>query len=110
LTFLVPPPILLIPPFCKEEVMPRYRGSKEAAGTIVGRLLLLVAAGRETSASLAGKLGVSPRQVNRYVLQLADAGWHLERRGTPTRGDYHFELVSPRVVLGGENPRARQGP
>jgi hypothetical protein len=37
---------------------------------LVGRLLLLVSAGKQTSASLAQNLGPSPRQVNRYVLQL----------------------------------------
>jgi hypothetical protein len=79
--------------------MPRYRGTKEGAAALAGRLLLLVAAGRETSASLAGKLGVSPRQVNRYVAQLNSAGWRIERRGAPTRGDYHFVLASPRVTL-----------
>src|SRR5437016_3768965 len=62
------------------------------------RLLLLVAGGRETSASLAGKLGVSPRQVNRYVRQNA-AGWRIGRRGVPTHADYWFELVAPRIVL-----------
>jgi hypothetical protein len=80
--------------------MPRYRNTAEPTPTLVGRLLLLVAAGRETSASLGAKLGVSPRQVNRYVLQLAAAGWRIEWRGVPTRGDYWFELVSPQVKLG----------
>jgi hypothetical protein len=82
--------------------MPRYRTTDEGVPSLVGRLLLLVAAGRQTSSSLAAKLGVTPRQVNRYVLQLVEAGWHIERRGVPTHGDYFFELVSPRVVL----PRA----
>jgi hypothetical protein len=58
-----------------------------------------VAGGRETSATLAGKLCVSPRQVNRYVRQLNEAGWRIERRGVPTHGHYWFELVAPRVVL-----------
>jgi hypothetical protein len=80
--------------------MPRYRNTSEPTPTLVGRLLLLVAAGRETSATLAAKLGVTPRQVNRYVLQLAAAGWRIERRGVPTRADYWFELVAPKVVLG----------
>jgi hypothetical protein len=78
--------------------MPRYRRTKVGAGTLIGRLLLLVAAGKETSATLAAKLGVSPRQVNRYVLQLVEAGWRIERRGVPTHADYWFELVSPRIV------------
>jgi len=77
--------------------MPRYRGTKEGTASLIGRLLLLVARGRETSASLAGKLGVSDRQVNRYVVQLRDAGWHIERRGVPTHGEYWFELVRPRI-------------
>jgi hypothetical protein len=61
--------------------------------------LLLVAAGKETSASLAGQLGVSKRQVNRYVLGLREAGWRIERRGAPTHGDYWFELLSPKIVF-----------
>jgi hypothetical protein len=79
--------------------MPRYRGTKEGTPSLVGRLLLLVASGWETSASLAAKLGVSPRQVNRYVLGLAAAGWRIERRGVPTHADYWFELVSPQIIL-----------
>ncbi len=79
--------------------MPRFRGTKEGAASLVGRLLLLIAGGKETSATLAAKLGVSDRQVNRYVLGLRNAGWHIERRGVPTHGDYYFELVSPRVIL-----------
>jgi hypothetical protein len=66
---------------------------------LVGRLLLLIADGKETSASLAQKLGVSPRQVNRYVLQLNEAGWHIERRGVPTHADYWFELVAPQIAV-----------
>jgi hypothetical protein len=58
-------------------------------------LLLLVAGGRETSASLAGKLGVPPRQVHGYVRQLSQAGWRIERRGGPTHADYCFEVVAP---------------
>src|SRR3954463_3663412 len=77
--------------------MPRYRGTPEPVASLVGRLLLLVASGRETSASLAAKLGVSDRQVNRYVAQLHAAGWRIERKGTPTRGDYWFELAPPRL-------------
>jgi hypothetical protein len=79
--------------------MPRYRGTSEGTPSLVGRLLLLVAAGKETSATLAAKLGVSPRQVNRYLLGLHEAGWRVERRGVPTHGDYWLELVWPRVVL-----------
>jgi hypothetical protein len=92
--------------FHSEVPMPRYRGTKEGAATLVGRLLLLVAAGKETSASLAARLGVSDRQVNRYVLQLREAGWRIERRGVPTHQDYHFELVSPQVVLPGAKKRS----
>ena len=80
--------------------MPRYRGTREGSASLVGRLLLLIAGGRENSASLAHKLGLSPRQVNRYVLQLNDAGWRIERRGVPTHGDYWFELVAPQIALG----------
>jgi len=79
--------------------MPRSRGTKEGTASLVGRLLLLIAQGRETSATLAQKLGVSVRQVNRYVLQLREAGWQIERRGVPTHADYWFELVSPRVTF-----------
>lgn len=78
--------------------MPRYRGSDEGAATLVGRLLLLVSQGEETSASLSEKLGVSPRQVNRYVVQRNLAGWRIERMGAWTKQDYHFELKSPRIV------------
>jgi hypothetical protein len=85
--------------------MPRYRGTSEGTASLAGRLLLLIAAGQETSASLAAKLGVTPRQVNRYVLQLVEAGWQIERRGVPTRGEYWFELVSPKLAL----EPARQG-
>jgi biotin operon repressor len=67
--------------------------------TLVGRLLLLVAAGKETSATLAAKLGVSDRQVNRYILQLKKAGWQIERRGVPTHQDYFIELVTPQLIL-----------
>ena len=81
--------------------MPRHRGTAEGTASLVGRLLLLVSAGRETSASLAGKLGVSDRQVNRYIVQLRAAGWGIERRGVPTHGDYWFELVTPRIVRPG---------
>ncbi len=79
--------------------MPRYRGTSEGTASLVGRLLLFVAAGKETSATLAGRLGVSNRQVNRYVLGLREAGWQIERRGVPTHGDYWFELVSPKMLV-----------
>jgi biotin operon repressor len=82
-----------------EGLMPRYRGTKEGAATLVGRLLLIVAAGKETSATLAAKLRVSDRQVNRYILQLKEAGWQIERRGVPTHQDYFFELVAPQIIL-----------
>lgn len=78
--------------------MPRYRGTQEGAAALVGRLLLLVGAGKETSTSLSRKLGVSDRQVNRYILQLKDAGWQIERRGVPTHADYYFELVAPKIA------------
>jgi hypothetical protein len=79
--------------------MPRYRKTKEGIPSLVGRLLLLVAAGRETSATLSTKLAVTPRQVNRYVVGLREAGWRIERRGVPTLGDYRFELVYPKVTF-----------
>jgi hypothetical protein len=85
--------------------MPRYRSTTEGIPTLVGRLLLLVAAGQETSATLAAQLGVSSRQVNRYVLGLREAGWQIERRGVPTHGDYWFELVAPRIVLPSQGKR-----
>jgi len=79
--------------------MPRYRGTKEGAATLVGRLLLFIAVGKETSATLAAKLGVSDRQVNRYILQVKEAGWQIERRGVPTHQDYFFELAAPQIIL-----------
>jgi hypothetical protein len=78
--------------------MPRYRGTRQGAATLVGRLLLLISGGQETSISLAEKLGVSPRQVNRYVLQLVEAGWQIERVGAWTKQDYLFELKAPKIV------------
>jgi hypothetical protein len=80
--------------------MPRYRGTSEGAACLVGRLLLLIAAGKESSATLAAKLGVTQRQVNRYLLQLVAAGWQIERRGVPRRADCWLELVAPKLVLG----------
>ena len=79
--------------------MPRYRGTTEGTASLVGRLLILIASGRETSVSLADELGVSPRTVNRYILQLIDAGWDIERVGVPTHQDYWIKLKSPRIVL-----------
>jgi hypothetical protein len=78
--------------------MPRYRGTKEATASLVGRLLLLIAGGKETSATLARKLGVSDRQVNRYLVQLGAAGWKIDRRGVPTHRDYWLDLVTPKIV------------
>jgi biotin operon repressor len=86
--------------------MPRYRGTSEGTPALIGRLLLLIAAGKETSSTLAAQLGVSPRQVNRYVLQLREAGWQIERRGVPTKADYWFELVSPQILLPGKKERS----
>ena len=77
--------------------MPRYRTTKAATGTLVGKLLILIAAGPETSATLASKLDVTPRQVNRYVLQLIKGGWQIERVGAWTRQDYHFAMGSPKI-------------
>jgi hypothetical protein len=89
--------------------MSRYRQTKEGTASLVGRLLLLVAGGKETSATLAGRLGVSPRQVNRYLLQLREAGWQIERRGVPTHGDYWLDLVAPRVSKPGKRPQKETG-
>ncbi|MBP87003.1 MAG: hypothetical protein CMJ64_09850 [Planctomycetaceae bacterium] len=82
--------------------MPRYRGTTDGAATVVGKLLLAIASGKETSITLSEQLGVSPRQVNRYVLQLVEAGWQIERVGVPTHSDYYFELKSPKIVIGRE--------
>jgi hypothetical protein len=82
--------------------MPRYRGTTDGAATVVGKLLIAIASGKETSATLSDQLGVSPRQVNRYVLQLVEAGWQIEREGVPTHSDYYFELKSPQIVIGRE--------
>ena len=88
--------------------MPRHRGTREGAAQLVGRLLLLIAMNKETSASLSKKLGVSPRQVNRYLAQLKQAGWRIERVGVPTHGDYWIELKSPKIELTGSRPRGRK--
>jgi hypothetical protein len=84
--------------------MPRYRGTSEGAACLIGRLLLLIAAGKETSVTLAAQLGVTQRQVNRYVQQLVAAGWQIERRGVLTRANHWFELVSPTVTVGPAKP------
>jgi DNA-binding IclR family transcriptional regulator len=72
----------------------------EGTATLVGKLLILIAAGHETSSTLAKKLAVSPRQVNRYVLQLIEAGWQIERVGAWTKQDYYFALRSPKILAG----------
>jgi hypothetical protein len=79
--------------------MARYRGTNEGTASLVGRLLLFISRGKETSATLAKKLKVSPRQVNRYIVQLCQAGWRIDRRGTPTHQDYWIELVAPKAVF-----------
>jgi predicted DNA-binding transcriptional regulator YafY len=86
--------------------MPRYRGTPEPAASLVGRLQLLIAAGKETAVTLSEKLGISPRQVNRYVLHLREAGWQIERHGARRNGATWFELRSPRIVLPVQNPSA----
>ena len=82
--------------------MPRFRGTTDGAATIVGKLLLAIASGKETSLTLSELLGVSPRQVNRYIVQLVEAGWQIERVGVPTHSDYYYELKSPKIVIGRE--------
>jgi hypothetical protein len=79
--------------------MPRYRTTKDATATLVGKLLILIAAGHETSATLAQKIGVTPRQINRYVLQLIQGGWQIERIGAWTKQDYYFALRSPKISV-----------
>ena len=79
--------------------MPRYRGTREGAAALVGRLLLLIASGQETSTTLARKLGVSQRQVNRYITQLIEAGWQIEREGAKKLGDVKVVLKSPKIVM-----------
>jgi hypothetical protein len=88
--------------------MPRYRGTKEGTASLIGRLLLFIARGKETSATLSKKLGVSARQVNRYVAQLCQAGWRIERKGVPTHSDYWIELVAPKPVFPNEK-KCRSG-
>jgi hypothetical protein len=84
--------------------MARSRGAEEGTASLVGRLLILIAGGKETSATLAEKLGISPRQVNRYVNQLQEAGWRIERHGARRRGDIRMELGSPRILLPALSP------
>jgi hypothetical protein len=79
--------------------MPRYRTTTDSTATLVGKLLLLIVQGRETSATLAKKLNVSPRQINRYVVQLIEAGWQIERVGAWTKQDYWFVLTAPKVFV-----------
>jgi len=79
--------------------VPRYRKTNEGVAKLAGRLLLAIAKKKHTSSTLADELGVSHRQVNRYVLQLVEAGWQIERVGVPTHSDYWFELKAPRIVL-----------
>jgi hypothetical protein len=88
--------------------MPRHRGTTEGTASLIGRLLILISKGKETSSTLAGQLGVSPRQVNRYILGLIQAGWQIERVGAWTRGAYWFELRSPEVVLNTQGKRKKQ--
>lgn len=88
--------------------MPRYRNTTDGTATLVGKLLLLIAAGPETSASLADKLNVSPRQVNRYVLQLIEAGWQIERVGEWLKHDYHFVLMAPTIALPAKPKRTKK--
>ena len=88
--------------------MPRYRSTTDGAATLVGKLLLLIVRGRETSASLAKKLNVSPRQINRYVLQLIEAGWAIEREGEWLKHDYFFVLNSPQIELPKPKPAKRK--
>jgi biotin operon repressor len=80
----------------------------DGTATLVGKLLLLIAAGPETSASLADKLNVSPRQVNRHALQLIEAGWQVERVGEWLKHDYHFVLVAPTIVLPAKPKRTKK--
>jgi hypothetical protein len=88
--------------------MPRYRGTDESSPSLVGRLLLLLTSGEETSATLAGKLGVSPRQVNRYVRELNRAGWHIERRGAKRQGNCRLTLIRPRIITSGSERRSEE--
>lgn len=78
--------------------MPRSRGTTEAVATLVGRLLLAVSGETHTPRSLASQLGISTCQVNRYLKQLAAAGWHIERLGSPTHGDYRLALAEPKII------------
>jgi hypothetical protein len=84
--------------------MARYRGTREPTASLVGRLILLLAAGGETSSTLAARLGVSARQVNRYVAQLASAGWVIDRTGARRTGVCRLRLVAP--LIRRPSPRA----
>jgi len=83
--------------------MPRFRGTAEPAGTLIGRLLLLVAAEPRSSAILGECLGVSPQQVNRYVRQLVEAGWLIERHKLRPVGRSTIALKQPFI-----DPRVAQ--
>lgn len=87
--------------------MPRYRATAVPAATLVGRLLILIASGRENSRSLSKTLGVSVRQINRYVQHLNLAGWRIERVGEWLKHDYFFDLKSPRIVIPTERKSAK---
>jgi hypothetical protein len=68
--------------------MPRYRGTREASASLVGRLLLLIARGQETSSSLSEQLGVSPRTVaatwNNWCRRAGPSSGWASRRGANT--------------------------
>ncbi len=86
--------------------MPRKRGTRMGAAALVGKMILLIAQGGTTSITLARQLKVSPRQVNRYIVQLKEAGWEIDRVGLPTRGRYELVLRFPQIRLAGSNRRA----
>lgn len=78
--------------------MPRFRGTTEPAGTLIGRLLLLIAAEPHSSVMLADRLGVSTQQINRYVLQLIEAGWPIERHRVHRVGRSAISLTRPFIT------------
>jgi hypothetical protein len=80
--------------------MPRYRNAVEPVGTLVGRLLLLIAAGPKTSSLLASRLRVTRRQINRYVQHLIAAGWRIERHGVRQAGEFSIVLARPHIDPG----------
>ena len=79
--------------------MPRKRGTRMGAAALVGKLILSIAKGGTTSIALSRQLKVSPRQVNRYIVQLNEAGWEIERVGIPTHGRYELVLEFPQIRL-----------